>query len=259
MNFVTKKFEIGLFLFIFARKNMKFLIQTFDGEIKHDFSFGLINAIDYHNWLNPESMEYWKSDEEYMTGFTRGYIPIGSVEFVSGYFKQHFGFEPKPINIPVELMSFPFTQRFVFNGTEKDIIGTKFVKSNDKIKSFTEVCDSAPIGNYQISDIIDIESEYRCFVYKNELVGISYYSGDFRIFPNIQTIEDMILAYKNSPIAYTLDVAISNGKTVVVELHNLFSVGLYGFANYQILPFMFSQAFHELVKINSKIDVTYKK
>lgn len=140
-----------------------------------------------------------------------------------------------------------WTGRTVINGTEKDIIGERFVKSNDKIKSFTEICKTAPEGNYQISDLINIESEWRAFVYEGKLVGLQNYSGEFDIFPNVDKIKAMINAYKTQPIAFTLDVAISNNDTVIIEVHDFFSCGLYGFAEHKILPFMFSKWFYSFV------------
>lgn len=223
---------------------MKFLIQTINGKVKHDFSFTLLESIDFQNWLrNDKSFKVCFTDEPIMPN----YIPIGSVEFVSKYINDYYGITPKPKNIPLELIGKNWTGRAVINGTEKDIIGEKFVKSNDKIKSFTEICKSAPEGNYQISDLINIESEWRAFVYEGKLVGLQNYSGEFDIFPNVDKIKAMINVYKTQPIAFTLDVAISNNDTVIIEVHDFFSCGLYGFAEHKILPFMFSKWFYSFV------------
>lgn len=223
---------------------MKFLIQTINGKVKHDFSFTLLESIEFQNWLrNDKSFEVCFTDEATMPN----YIPIGSVEFVSKYINDYYGITPKPKNIPLELIGKNWTGRTVINGTEKDIIGEKFVKSNDKIKSFTEICKAAPVGNYQISDLIDIESEWRAFVFEDKLVGLQNYSGEFDIFPNVDKIKAMINAYKTQPIAFTLDVAISNNDTVIIEVHDFFSCGLYGFSEHKILPFMFSKWFYSFV------------
>jgi hypothetical protein len=226
---------------------MKFLIQTINGKVKHDFSFTLLESIEYQKWLNTDnSIEVYFTDEKTISDC----VPIGSVEFVSKYLYDYYELIPKPINIPFELMDNKWTGRNVINGIEKDIIGEKFVKSNDKIKSFTEICNSAPKGNYQISDVINIDSEWRAFVYNGKLVGIQNYSGEFDIFPDVNKIRKMINTYKNQPIAYTLDVAISKGNTVIIEIHDFFSVGLYGFTNHKILPFMFSNWFYSFIKNN---------
>jgi hypothetical protein len=223
---------------------MKYLIQTINGKVKHDFSFTLLESIEFQKWLrNDKSFEVCFTDETTMPN----YIPIGSVEFVSKYISDYYGLTPKPKNIPIELISKNWSGRNVINGTEKDIIGEKFVKSNDRIKSFTEICKTAPEGNYQISDLIDIESEWRAFVFEGKLVGLQNYSGEFDIFPNVDKIKAMINAYKTQPIAFTLDVAISNNDTVIIEVHDFFSCGLYGFSEHKILPFMFSKWFYSFV------------
>lgn len=227
---------------------MKFLIQTIEGKIRHDFSFTLIESIDYQKWL--------KRDIEFL--YTDGklypdYIPVGSVEFVINYLNKYYNLTPKPKNIPKELLDYKWTGRNVFNGTDKDIIDKKFVKSNDSIKGFTEICNYAPPGKYQISDIIDIDSEWRSFVHKGRLVGLQNYSGDFDIFPDVDKIKSMIENYKSQPITYTLDVGITKNKeTVIIEVHDFFSCGLYGFANYNILPYMFSNWFYSFLKNNKK-------
>jgi hypothetical protein len=233
---------------------MKFLIQTINKKIVHDFSFTLLESIRFNNWANQsEEIKFKLSD---VPKYIKNYIPIGSVEFVSQYLLDNYDVKIKPINIPEELLDVKFTGRCVFNGTEKDIIlgEKKFIKSNDKIKTFTEITDNTPIGHYQISDIIKIKSEWRAFVFKSKLVGLQNYSGDFTAFPNIEKINNMIVEYKSQPIAFTLDVAIKedDNDTVVIECHNFFSCGLYGFADHNILPYMFSQSFYEILRKNSK-------
>ena len=225
---------------------MKFLIQTYNGLVEHDFSHALIESCKFNNWLNNnDDYSYILSDNIVDDD---KFIPIGSVEFVESYVKKFFNIDIKPINIPDELISFEYSGRKIINGTEKDIKGKCFIKSNDKIKSFTEITDNAPQGNYQISELVNFESEWRCFVYKNKLVGLQNYSGDFTLFPNVEIINSMINKYKKHPIAYTLDVGIlDNKKTVVVEVHDFFSCGFYGFSDYKIIPQMFINWFREKI------------
>ena len=212
---------------------MKFLIQTIDNKVKHDFSFALIEACEYQNWYT-KSNDYKCfytdiEDLEYIPNF----IPIGSVEFVSKYLK-FFDKIPKPINIPNELLFVYYLGREIKFGNKKDINKFPcFVKSDTKIKKFTEIINNLEIvpeeDKYLISDILNIDSEWRCFIYENKLVGLQNYSGDFTLFPNIEKIKEMIIEYKSSPIAYTLDIAINESGTFLIEVHDFFSCGLYGF------------------------------
>ena len=118
-------------------------------------------------------------------------------------------------------------------------IRTFFVKSNDQIKYFTELVDCnengiygttysvpIPVGNHQISEYLrGIDSEWRAFVYKGKLVGLQNYCGEFTKFPSVRQINAMISAYKSAPVAYTLDVGVTDLGTVVIEVHDFFSCG----------------------------------
>lgn len=244
---------------------MKFLIQKINKEVRHDFSLALLEAIRYMEWsssfdadVKVKYIDYVDCDKEnwnwFFKPFHQHYIPIGSVEFVSAWFKRFHNHKPKPINVPEEL--FGFAERTMWNADENGYhkgYGRLFVKSNDHIKGFKldikEDYD-LPKGNYQFSELIDIESEWRAFVYQNRLVGLQNYSGDFKMFPYVEQIEYMIQAYKSAPVAYTLDVAVHDDRTFIIEVHDFFSCGLYGFTDYRILPYMLYRWFHEYLNKN---------
>lgn len=83
------------------------------------------------------------------------------------------------------------------------------------------------------SEVIDIVSEYRVFVHKNQIVGIKHYSGDFLTFPKHSSIYKMIDSYKDeAPISYTLDVGIvtniDSEKTIIIEINDFWAIGGYG-------------------------------
>jgi len=243
---------------------MRFLIQKIDKEIRHDFSFTLLESIRYQKWLqqdkNAITVKYVNclanDNVWFFSPFHEHYIPVGSVEFVLSWMKRFGVPTPKPVNVPEEL--FDFALRGIFNGPHYDILDIldkRFVKSNDHIKGFKEVIDRTyplPEGNYQFSEEIRIESEWRAFVHKSKLVGLHNYSGDFELFPNIDTIKAMIGAYESAPIAYTLDVGVvyNHQTTFVIECHDFFSCGLYGFADHNIYPYMLYRWFHEYLNKN---------
>jgi hypothetical protein len=249
------------------KSKIKYLIQKIEGKVVHDFSFTLLESINYVNWCNNGIKTRYKyfntklkqTDFEFKPIHNK-YVPVGSVEFVTAFLKQMYDLTPKPKNVPESL--FPFAGRAIFNGTEKDLVDSKFVKSNDRIKARNENDESItgvyngnhqtlPKGNYQISDVIRIDVEYRCFVYKNSLRGIQYYSGDFALFPNVKTIMEVIRSYMTtSPIAYTLDVGVNEYGTFVVEVHDFFSCGLYGFADHTTYSQMLYAWFYEYVSKN---------
>lgn len=127
-----------------------------------------------------------------------------------------------------------------------------FVKAHHKIKGFTDFVDSINIKNgeiYLVSDIVNIESEWRAFVFNNELVGLQNYLGNFTLFPEVELIKFMMEEYTDCPPAHTLDVGINKVDGMfLIEVHNFYSCGLYGFNDYGILPQMFIRSFNHLIK-----------
>ena len=80
-----------------------------------------------------------------------------------------------------------------------------------------------------ISEIVDIVTEYRCFVNRGKLLDIKTYNGDFKQFPNVEIIENAIEEFKNQPISYTLDFAkLKNGKMELIEINDGYSLGYCG-------------------------------
>jgi hypothetical protein len=72
----------------------------------------------------------------------------------------------------------------------------------------------------------------------------------------VGVIKEMIADYKSAPVAYTLDVAVCDSHTfaddigtVVIEVHDFFSCGLYGFNDIKY-PNMLHRWFREYLKNN---------
>lgn len=125
---------------------------------------------------------------------------------------------------------------------------TGFVARSDidliKIKKFP---DHTPI---QISELIDIVSEYRCFVMNGELLGCKNYTGSFEILPDFHFVKDAINDYKAAPIAYTLDVAVKkNGGTTLIEINDGYGFGNYGF-NYILYCKMIEARWNQIIGDN---------
>ncbi|MFA5207069.1 MAG: ATP-grasp domain-containing protein [Candidatus Paceibacterota bacterium] len=256
---------------------MKFLIQKINGEIRHDFTFALLESIRFKNWLNRNDkkdkimvkfldyIEITEPNDIYPIQFKpchKNYVPVGSVEFVTEFLGHFYGLKPKPINVPECLFEPRYSHRPIFNGTDVDIAklhGKWFVKSNDKIKGFAEIlqCDKnhvwgIPKGNYQISEFISIDSEWRTFIYEGKILGLQNYSGEFMKFPKIEAIQEMVAAFEKSdsaPIAYTLDIGVNDYHTFVIEAHDFFSCGLYGFNDIKY-PSMLNKWFNQYLKNN---------
>lgn len=214
-----------------------FVCQKIDGKIKDDFVLSTVNAVEYSNWYagtKQYGLSFCDMQKSVLTP-KKNKIPVGSIEFVENYYKQLCQINGlSPINIPVQLMNKEFTLRNVWLGTENEVINQDtFVKSMDKIKGYTDIIkDTKNIskGRYMYSDIIDIDSEWRCFILRGELIAIHNYNNSLGLYPDIPKIKEMIAVYKDLD-AYTLDVGVNEQGTFVIEVHDFYSCGLYGFSD----------------------------
>lgn len=233
----------------------------------HDFSYTLIEAIKYNNWFNNDKIyDYILHEEPFSYQLTLdNYIPIGSVEYVSSFIKEWNKVNYiKPINIPKSLHQ-SYTKG-IKDYLKRDVYYNEyiisphrfpnenyFIKDNSKIKGVSEFRRENDIKNFIlgnklsefiISENIEIESEWRAFIYNSQLLDIKNYSGEFDVFPDIELVRNAIKDYKDSPPAYTMDFGINkHDGTFLIECHNFFSCGLYGFADYKNLPQMFIKAY----------------
>lgn len=236
-----------------------FLIQTINGLVRHDFSFALMEAIDYQNWLNAGSHDYVlvEMKDMFLSDYSE-FIPSGTIQFIKKFISTYHDINDiKPINIPNDLNSMKYLKRKVdicnnLNANfSEDYI---FVKSMNNLKGFTDIIKGSdisklPNNTYLISETIDIESEWRSFIFNKKLVGIQNYLGDFCMMPDVKLINQMIDDYKYSPLAYTLDIGVNNKDgTFLIEVHNMYSVGTYGFSQNRILPQMFIAGFKYLIE-----------
>ncbi len=227
----------------------------------NDMAFQVIESIRYTNWYNPkECIKYILStiqDLNKITFIELG-IPVGSLEFVakvmelSGYKK-----DINHIIVPDRLRTPLFLQREISFGDKNQIqrilqtTDEVFVKEAIKIKGCTGIITNRTINQleegtlYFISSIIDIKSEWRVFVYKDQIMDIRLYSGDWYDQFDADFIRLAVSSYTNSPPAYTLDIAkLSNGKSAVIEAHNFIACGLYGFENHRVLRQMIARSYN---------------
>lgn len=233
-----------------------FLIQTIDGQVRHDFSFALMEAIDFQNWSHKGSHDYVLIDMKNMLehDFTE-YIPSGTIQFIQKFLQSFYDIHSiSPINIPLQLFKEEYLKRNVVikNKGFYEFENEKFVKSDIRLKGATEIMNSLNVREgerYLVSDLVDIESEWRTFIFNKKIVGLQNYLGDFTMMPDINLINEMVSKYDNSPTAYTIDVGINFTEgTFLIECHNIFSVGTYGFSNNQVLPQMIIAGFRHLLK-----------
>lgn len=91
--------------------------------------------------------------------------------------------------------------------------------------NFININESAQV---YISSIVKFDTEWRCYIWNGNLVGMYYYMGDWKIRPDFNKVEEMVKAYKDPPVCYTLDVGICEGDTVLIEANDFYAIGNYG-------------------------------
>lgn len=178
-------------------------------------------------------------------------VVVGAVEPTIEYFKINNIPIPPPLNIPFNLNKEQYLGREIELMTmaefRKNNTYPIFVKPQGRVKEFSSGvltnADTKRLILHDVPDeslvmtstIVDIVSEYRCFVHQGILRGIKHYQGDFTVFPDVKFIQQVIKDYKDAPVAYTVDVGVIDRpyehpreRTVLIECQDFWSIGGYG-------------------------------
>lgn len=240
---------------------MKFLIQTINKQLVHDFTWELTRCEEYHKWIgDPITLRYHEGMDFEQIKHPDNYVPVGSIEFVSAYLNRFYPDAKealKPLNVPECL--FPYAGRTIANvKTMEDFApfcndSLVFAKDMNKIKSEESGFIGLPtfdrVKDFQVSKILNFMSEWRVFVFQDAILDCRCYQGDCFAYPDKSIIKSMTNTYmlSGSPKAYTLDVGVTTkGETVIIECHRFFSCGLYGFNYSNKYPAMLSQTWFEM-------------
>lgn len=206
-------------------------------------------------------------------------IPVGSIQFVENFLK----ITENPIEIPKYLRTEEFLKRDYKICTWDKIprYGVYFLKDVSKLKLFGNIMnanytDIDDLFNYipknkydstlvldknhlfQVSNIIDIKSEYRVYVFGGEIEQISYYNGDCTIFPDVKLINkaiNLINYHEKWLKSYTIDVAVNNNGTCLLEIHNFTSCGLYSTLWGSSLIYAYKDGIDYLIHDNHKLEI----
>lgn len=254
---------------------MIFLIQSkFDRDNQlvpiYDWQTELVNNINYQNKnrSKEDQIDYWLDD---IKTYSKEFIPVGSVEFVHNFFKFNNIPIPKPINIPKELFRIAEIEGLdpeIINTDKRiSLLNSKFIKSTTEIKHKANgVSFGLPIGKWQVTNVVDIDIEVRCFIFNGMLLDIKPYSGkwwttDYNSLEGF--VKRLINMYISAPPAYTLDIGIKKhlekddlgqtfhkDKYYIIEAHNFYSCGLYGFSMPNYYPQMLSQWYYWWLRKN---------
>ncbi len=170
-------------------------------------------------------------------------IVVAYIEDTNKYLEK-FGIEPKKaLNIPVELEKYTGRKiRYMSMGEfkqdnelpvfvkpargSKEFQAGVLTKHESKMWFFKDHPDDTPV---LVSEVVDFVSEYRGYVIDGVLKGIKHYMGDFRIFPDMNVVDNAIKDYVSQPAGYSIDFGItSDGRTLLIECNDGWSLGNYG-------------------------------
>ena len=149
---------------------------------------------------------------------------------------------PLPLNIPDSIKK--YTQRNIEICTMGDLRRSVklplFIKPYNKLKLFSSgvIKDKLSISFFNdisdeeevlTSEVLDIVTEYRCFVINHEIVGMKHYNGDYSKIIDVDVVKKAIYDYIEQPISYTIDFGLTfDNKTVLIECNDAWSICNYG-------------------------------
>lgn len=218
---------------------MKVVVETLGNEIVSDYCFkGYIGAKNAGHDVEKASLPKVSMNQARFK--EERPLPIGSVGYME-YFFNLYGIEkPKPL-VPTD-----GSQGFFYVYSRNDLKYPVFVKPLEDVKKFTgfvaknkDAWNLYPEledwdGPYLCKNPFEskILSEWRCFIHKGKVENISSYNSvQPDTFPSKYIISSIVdlMNNQNSPIAYTLDVAVlANEETKFIELNDMWAIGPYG-------------------------------
>lgn len=219
----------------------------------HDFGYLITEAVDFKNWWERKDVHSYILTDTLNLCMVCNHkksevVPVGSVEFCIDFYKRVGVTEIKPVNIPECLWEYTRKCWVVSSDEANRIIQSKgdmYVKSADIFKSDKNGLYSRstkPVtGESELffvnEPMGELVSEWRLFVYRGQILDLKCYSGDPWTLPSKSYAERIAKTYDNN--SYTLDLAIDRtGKTDIVEIHDFFACGLYGFDSHKVLDMM---------------------
>lgn len=169
----------------------------------------------------------------------RGDIVVGYIQDSLDIFKR-LGITVPVLDYPDELTEY-FCREIKTVSLEKlieDEVTGVFIKPAGGFKSFSgkvirRSLDYAGMDGagrtVYCSPVLEIRTEWRCYVRYGEIADVRRYRGDWSAAPDRGFIDKVISAYGTAPAAYALDVGLTReGEYFLVEVTDGYSTGTYG-------------------------------
>ena len=165
-------------------------------------------------------------------------IPVGSIQFVEKWLQRCHGIER--INPDVSVL-----KKFSYTGEVSELFNGMYTNALD------------PTHMYQVSEIVNIESEYRVYIIDGNIEAICNYNGSPMVFPDAGVIYEANYIYmmkRDYPRSLTMDVMVSDKGTEIIEIHPFVSVGLYSTLWGGNLPWAYKQGIDYVLKHNTLLE-----
>lgn len=176
-------------------------------------------------------------------------IVVGSIQDMKAAFAR-FGVELPIIEYPMELRQYFGRDIWIEQSLQKLISEERtgiFIKPAEGMKKFTGTVIKKPIDYCNLffeediavacSTVLDIVSEWRCYICNGKIMGVKHYAGDAFIPPQKSFVEEVLAAYTTAPAGFSLDVGVlKDGTNIVIEVNDGYSLGVYG-----ILPLPYAK------------------
>lgn len=241
---------------------MRFLIQD-NRDIDNAVVLDILNKQSFHKYslVNKDIREFPDNFKEV--------VPIGNTKFVEAWLRQFYNVDKlNPIEIPKCLRVREYLKRdytFCFYD-ELPKTGTYFVKdvSGYKNGSYDGVMENIkdyPFDKshiYQLSEHIKIYSEWRVYILQGEIDNIVNYDGRPYNFPDMNLINKANFIYsqeKDYPKSITMDVAITDRGTCILEVHPFVAIGLYSTLWGNNLLYAYKDGIEYFKKYNTEITI----
>lgn len=132
------------------------------------------------------------------------------------------------------------TKRFFVKPALHQKLFTGFVWEPDDFRCQINVAPYPDDTECWVSDVVDMVSEWRCYIKRDTLIGVKHYKGDWSKPPKPYTVDLAVsLGRGKMPDAYALDFGVTaDGSTVLVEANDGFALGNYGLASVVYARFM---------------------
>lgn len=178
---------------------------------------------------------------------------------------DRYDIHPEPLDYPDELQEFlgrKIWKSSLFTITSHEECWHVFVKPIYDVKRFSgtvldECKDLIKLGGglediaVWCSERVNFLSEWRLWVVRGEIIGLTPYAGRWDLFPDAEILKKAVAAYRSAPAAYTLDFGVTDeGKTLLVEASDGFALKSCGLDPVKYVTFL-STRWNELMEKRS--------